>query len=40
MSLNRVGSPSFTHRFQAFEETYFLYLVTKEYNLQLERCVR
>jgi len=34
------GSPGFAHGFQALEETYFLYLVTKEYNPQLERCIR
>jgi len=32
--------PGFAHGFQALEETYFLYLVTKEYSPQLERCVR
>jgi len=32
--------PGFAHGFQALEETYFLYLVTKEYNPQLERCIR
>jgi len=32
--------PGFAHRFQAIEETYFLYLVTKKYNLQLERCIK
>jgi len=32
--------PGFAHGFQALEDTYFLYLVTKEYNQQLERCIR
>jgi len=33
-------SPVFAHGLQALEETYFLCLVTKEYNPQLERCIR
>lgn len=32
--------PGFAHGFQALEDTYFLYLVTKEYNPQLERCIK
>ncbi|MET1160011.1 MAG: dTDP-4-dehydrorhamnose 3,5-epimerase [Thermoprotei archaeon] len=32
--------PGFAHGFQALEDTYLLYLVTKEYNPQLERCVK
>jgi len=35
-----VDPPGFAHRFQAIEGTYFLYLVTKKYNLQLERCIK
>lgn len=31
--------PGFAHGFQALEDTYFLYLVTKEYSPQHERCV-
>ncbi|MEM1541424.1 MAG: dTDP-4-dehydrorhamnose 3,5-epimerase [Ignisphaera sp.] len=31
--------PGFAHGFQALEETYFLYLVTKEYSPQHERCI-
>jgi len=32
--------PGFAHGFQAFENTYFLYLVTKEYSQPLERCIK
>ena len=32
--------PGFAHGFQALEDTYFLYLVTKEYAPQLERCIK
>jgi len=32
--------PGFAHGFQALEDTYFLYLVTKEYSPQHERCVK
>jgi dTDP-4-dehydrorhamnose 3,5-epimerase len=32
--------PGFAHGFQALEDTYFLYLVTKEYSPQHERCIR
>ncbi len=32
--------PGFAHGFQALEDTYLLYLVTKEYSQQHERCVR
>lgn len=32
--------PGFAHGFQALEETYFLYLVTKEYSPQHERCIK
>lgn len=32
--------PGFAHGFQALEETYLLYLVTKEYDPRLERCVK
>jgi dTDP-4-dehydrorhamnose 3,5-epimerase (EC 5.1.3.13) len=32
--------PGFAHGFQALEDTYFLYLVTKEYAQQLERCIK
>lgn len=31
--------PGFAHGFQALEDSYFLYLVTKEYSLHYERCV-
>ncbi len=31
--------PGFAHGFQALEETHLLYLVTKEYSPQHERCV-
>ncbi len=31
--------PGFAHGFQAIEESYFLYLVTKEYSQQHERCI-
>ncbi|WP_440060013.1 dTDP-4-dehydrorhamnose 3,5-epimerase [Thermogladius sp. 4427co] len=31
--------PGFAHGFQALEDSYFLYLVTKEYSQQLERCI-
>jgi len=31
--------PGFAHGFQALEETLFLYLVTKEYAPQYERCI-
>lgn len=31
--------PGFAHGFQALEDTYFLYLVTKEYSPQYERCI-
>jgi len=32
--------PGFAHGFQALEDTYFLYLVTKEYSPQHERGIR
>ncbi|PLJ78189.1 dTDP-4-dehydrorhamnose 3,5-epimerase [Infirmifilum sp. SLHALR2] len=32
--------PGFAHGFQALEDAYILYLVTKEYSLQHERCIR
>ncbi len=32
--------PGFAHGFQALEDTYLLYLVTKEYAPQHERCIR
>jgi len=32
--------PGFAHGFQALEDTLFLYLVTKEYNRESERCIR
>ncbi len=32
--------PGFAHGFQALEDTLFLYLVTKEYNREAERCIR
>jgi len=32
--------PGFAHGFQALEDTHFLYLVTKEYSPQHERCVK
>ncbi|MGC8910304.1 MAG: dTDP-4-dehydrorhamnose 3,5-epimerase [Fervidicoccaceae archaeon] len=32
--------PGFAHGFQALEDTYFLYLVTKEYSPSHERCIR
>lgn len=32
--------PGFAHGFQALEETYFLYLVTKEYSPNHERCIK
>lgn len=32
--------PGFAHGFQALENTYFLYLVTKEYSPQQERCIK
>jgi len=32
--------PGFAHGFQALEETLFLYLVTKEYSPQHERCIK
>ena len=32
--------PGFAHGFQALEDTYLLYLITKEYSPQHERCVR
>jgi len=31
--------PGFAHGFQAIEDAYFLYLVTKEYSAQHERCI-
>jgi dTDP-4-dehydrorhamnose 3,5-epimerase len=31
--------PGFAHGFQALEDAYFLYLVTKEYSQQHERCI-
>lgn len=31
--------PGFAHGFQALEDVYFLYLVTKEYSPQHERCI-
>jgi dTDP-4-dehydrorhamnose 3,5-epimerase len=32
--------PGFAHGFQAVENTYLLYLVTKEYSPQHERCLK
>jgi len=32
--------PGFAHGFQALEETHFLYLVTKEYYPQRDKCIR
>jgi dTDP-4-dehydrorhamnose 3,5-epimerase len=32
--------PGFAHGFQALEDTYLLYLVTKEYSQQHERCIK
>jgi dTDP-4-dehydrorhamnose 3,5-epimerase len=32
--------PGFAHGFQALEETHFLYLVTKEYDPQRDKCIR
>ncbi|MEZ0345806.1 MAG: dTDP-4-dehydrorhamnose 3,5-epimerase [Infirmifilum sp.] len=32
--------PGFAHGFQALEDSHFLYLVTKEYSPQHERCIR
>ncbi|MEM2157664.1 MAG: dTDP-4-dehydrorhamnose 3,5-epimerase [Sulfolobales archaeon] len=32
--------PGFTHGFQALKDTYSLYLVTKEYSPQHERCIK
>ena len=32
--------PGFAHGFQALEDTHFLYLVTKEYSPQNERCIK
>jgi len=32
--------PGFAHGFQALEDSYVLYLVTKEYSPQHERCIR
>ena len=32
--------PGFAHGFQALEDTYFLYLVTKEYSPLHERCIK
>ncbi|MDK6027905.1 dTDP-4-dehydrorhamnose 3,5-epimerase family protein [Ignisphaera sp. 4213-co] len=32
--------PGFAHGFQALEDTLFLYLVTKEYSPQHERCIK
>jgi len=32
--------PGFAHGFQALEETYFLYLVTKEFDPQRDRCIK
>jgi len=32
--------PGFAHGFQALEDAYFLYLVTKEYSPQHERCIK
>ncbi|MEZ0394092.1 MAG: dTDP-4-dehydrorhamnose 3,5-epimerase [Desulfurococcaceae archaeon] len=32
--------PGFAHGFQALEDTYLLYLTTKEYSPQHERCIR
>jgi len=32
-------SPGFAHGFQALEDTHLLYLVTKEYSPQHERCI-
>jgi len=35
-----VDPPGFAPGFQVLEETYLLYLATKEYNPQLERYIR
>lgn len=32
--------PGFAHGFQALEDSYVLYLVTKEYSKESERCIR
>jgi len=32
--------PGFAHGFQALEETYFLYLVTKEFDPQRDKCIK
>lgn len=32
--------PGFAHGLQALDDTYFLYLVTKEYNKESERCIK
>jgi len=32
--------PGFAHGFQALEETHLLYLVTKEYDPQRDKCIR
>ena len=32
--------PGFAHGFQALKETHLVYLVTKEYNRESERCIR
>ncbi|MEM0369013.1 MAG: dTDP-4-dehydrorhamnose 3,5-epimerase, partial [Desulfurococcaceae archaeon] len=32
--------PGFAHGFQALENSYFLYLVTKEYSPHSERCIK
>ena len=32
--------PGFAHGFQALEDSLVLYLVTKEYSRELERCVK
>jgi len=32
--------PGFAHGFQALEDAHFLYLVTKEYSPQHERCIK
>lgn len=32
--------PGFAHGFQALEDAHFLYLVTKEYNREAERCAK
>jgi dTDP-4-dehydrorhamnose 3,5-epimerase (EC 5.1.3.13) len=34
-----LGTTGFAHGFQAIEESWFLYLVTKEYDQARERCI-